>query len=581
MNTHYTNERNAQILIYLMKQHGVRKVVASPGATNIVFLASLQQDPYFEIYSVVDERSAAYIACGLAEESGEQVAISCTGATASRNYVPGLTEAFYRKLPILAITATQHVGRIGHHIPQVIDRSVLQNDIAKLSIHAPAINSEEDEWACTVDINKALLELTHNGKGPVHINLATTYSKDFSVQELPKARVIRRVNAFDIFPELHGGKIGIFVGAHSKWSDRLQSAVDAFCEKYNAVVFCDHSSNYKGKYGVFPALVCAQQNTSFEYKKLDTLIHIGDISGGYLSIMAKEVWRVNPDGEVRDAFRALSYVFEMEEVRFFEKISNKSVRVDQAVDYYKLWQEARQRLLTQFPNVPFSNIWIAQKTAHLLPENCVLHLGILNTLRSWNFFEIPSSVMSYANTGGFGIDGCVSSLIGASFANQSKLYFGIVGDLAFFYDMNVIGNRHIGNNLRLMIVNNGKGAEFRNYNHPAARFGEEADLYMAAGGHYGNQSPQLIRNYAEDLGFEYVAATSKEEYLQQVNQFVNPIITDKPMVFEVFTNHQDESDALEMVNTMTASVQGTAKSVATKILGENGKQRVKKLLRRS
>ena len=112
----YTNEKNVQIVLALLKAHNIRKVVASPGATNITVVASMQQDPWFEMYSSVDERSAAYIACGLAEESGEPVVLSCTGATASRNYEPGMTEAYYRKLPILALTSTQNTNRIGHLI---------------------------------------------------------------------------------------------------------------------------------------------------------------------------------------------------------------------------------------------------------------------------------------------------------------------------------------------------------------------------------------------------------------------------------------------------------------------------------
>ena len=103
MDIRYTSERNVQILIALMKHHGVKRVVASPGTTNITFVASLQNDPFFEMYSAADERSAAYIACGLAAETGEPVALTCTGATASRNYLPGLTEAYYRKLPVLAV----------------------------------------------------------------------------------------------------------------------------------------------------------------------------------------------------------------------------------------------------------------------------------------------------------------------------------------------------------------------------------------------------------------------------------------------------------------------------------------------
>ena len=99
MKTHYTDEKNTQIVLGLLKAHGIRKVVASPGTTNIRLVASMQQDEWFEMYSSVDERSAAYIACGLAAQSGEPVVLSCTGATASRNYMPGLTEALYLLLP--------------------------------------------------------------------------------------------------------------------------------------------------------------------------------------------------------------------------------------------------------------------------------------------------------------------------------------------------------------------------------------------------------------------------------------------------------------------------------------------------
>ena len=79
---YYTNERNVQIMIFLLKAHGIKRVIASPGTTHMTFIGSIQQDPWFEVYSSVDERSAAYIACGMAAESGEPVVLSCTGATA-------------------------------------------------------------------------------------------------------------------------------------------------------------------------------------------------------------------------------------------------------------------------------------------------------------------------------------------------------------------------------------------------------------------------------------------------------------------------------------------------------------------
>ena len=95
---YYSAERNVQILVSLLKQHGIKKIIASPGTTNMPFVASVQYDKWFDVISCVDERSAAYMACGLAAESGEPVVITCTGATASRDYFPAITEAHYRCL---------------------------------------------------------------------------------------------------------------------------------------------------------------------------------------------------------------------------------------------------------------------------------------------------------------------------------------------------------------------------------------------------------------------------------------------------------------------------------------------------
>ena len=136
---HYTDERNVQIVIALLKAHGIRRVIASPGTTNMTFVVSVQNDPWFQLWSSVDERSAAYLACGMAAETGEPVVISCTGATASRNYLPGLTEAYYRKLPVLAITSTRGNHKIGHLIDQQIDRRSIPNDVSMESVTLPMV----------------------------------------------------------------------------------------------------------------------------------------------------------------------------------------------------------------------------------------------------------------------------------------------------------------------------------------------------------------------------------------------------------------------------------------------------------
>ena len=539
----YTTERNVQIVLSLLKANGIKKIIASPGTTNYTLVGSVQNDPYFEVYSSVDERSAAYMACGMAAESGEPVVLSCTGATASRDYYPGMTEAFYRKLPVLAITSHQGADRIGQLVPQIIDRRNCPYDIAKYSVELPIIKDDRDESYVTMEANKAILELRRNGGGPVHINLITTYSRDFSVRELSPVRAMRRFQAWEELPEMPKGKIAVYVGSHNRFSEKQAQAIDRFCATHDALVICDHTSGYYGKYKLLPTLVQLQANAVSPFPMLDLMIHIGEVSAATFAgtIPTKEIWRVSEDGELRDPFKKLTTVFQMSEESFFLHYSQEGEKHPEFIDHCKEWCDS---FYAGLPELPFSNIWMAMQLSSRLPKGSLFHMGVSNTRRSWNMFHLPEGVESACNVGCCGIDGCVSSLIGASLINPNRLCFGVVGDLTFFYDLNSLGNHHIGKNLRLMLINNGVGAEFRLSIHPCSAFGEDANRYMAAGGHFGNKSHELVKHYAEDLGFRYLSANNKEEFLEALKEFTSPKLSDKSMILEVFTRHEDESEAL-------------------------------------
>lgn len=550
MTKNYTDEKNIQYLIAFLKEYNIRKVVASPGTTNLSFVASIQYDPYFEIFSCVDERSAAYMAVGLSEESGEAVVITCTGATASRNYLPALTEAYYRKIPVLVVTGTKNEERIGHLENQLIDRRIAPNDAIVHREYVYSIKDDEDIYYCQLKLNIALNALYRHGGGPVHINLQTRYSRDFSVKKLPE---VRRINYYtykdvDKMPEIPNGRVGIFIGSHPTFTEEQTLAIDQFCASYNAVVFCDHTSGYYGKYKYNFGLVGSQKYASYpQIANLDLCIHIGEVSGEYsaLSILKKKtVWRVSEDGEFKDTFRRLACVFEMTEKDFFSYYSKELGIEEGSESYLELCKKTYKELYEKIPDLPFSNVWIASQLHTKFPVGSSVHFGILNSLRSWNLFQLPDGVVSFGNVGGFGIDGCMSSMIGASLVNPNKLFFGIFGDLSFFYDMNSVGNRHVGNNIRILLVNNGRGQEFRNFYHTGSLFGEDADKYIAAGGHFGAQSPMLVKHYAEDLGYEYMSATTKDEFLTNSSRFMSADKYDRPIIFEVFTDTKDESDAL-------------------------------------
>lgn len=584
MKKHYTSEKNSQVIVSLLKQHGISRVIASPGTTNMALVASLQQDSFFDLYSSVDERSAAYMACGLAEETGEPVVISCTGATASRNYLSGLTEAYYRKLPVLAVTSTQAVSRVGHHIAQVIDRSQMPKDTVRLSVSLPIVKGDDDVWDCEIKVNQAILELKRGGGGPAHINLPTTYSGDYSVEELPEYRLIQRYTSDEKLPEMVEGRIAIFIGAHKKLIALEIEALERFCLNTGAVVFCDHTSGYSGKFKLHFSLASGQQALDLAALRPALMIHIGEVSGDYYNskIKGEAVWRVSPDGEIRDTFRKLTAVFEMSETAFFDKYAPAPEKEYDA-SYFNLCSGMLEDIRSQIPELPFSNIWMASQLSSRIPSGSTIHFGILNSLRSWNFYELPEGVMSASNVGGFGIDGGMSSLLGASLANPQKPYFLVIGDLAFFYDMNSLGNRHLGSNLRILLINNGKGTEFRNYGHVAHHFGSVADEFISAARHFGDKSPALAKNYVEALGFDYSCARNKAGFEENAERFLQEEISDKPLLLEVFTDSDDESKALEiMINISTDSATRSKeklKGVAKQMLGSKGIKLAKKIIK--
>lgn len=538
----YTDEKAVLILIALLKANGIKRVIVSPGTTNFTFVGSIQHDDYFQLYSCVDERSAAYMACGMATETGEPVVITCTGATAPRNYLPGLTEAYYRKLPVLAVCGHRGMSAIGHLFDQQLDRRNEPIDVAKTQVWVPFVKDKEDEQYCYNEITKAILALSKNGGGPAMINLCTHYSQNMSIQELPELQKVDYYSAYDEMPELPQGRIAIVLGSHKKFPKEETDIIDAFCASHDAVVICDHTSGFYGKYAVHSSLIFGQEQPS-ELSAVDLCIYAGEISGdamGMLRIWSQITWRVGEDGEFRNRMGNVSKVFQMPLAHFCKHYILDGINKE---DYLNSCKVEYKRVYSLIPELPFSNVWIAQKLSQNIPHGSSIYLGIYNSLRSWNLFELPEQVDSMSNVGGFGIDGILSSAVGRSVSSPQRLTYCVLGDLSFFYDMNSLGNKHIGKNLRVLLINNGLGDEFRIYDNPTCILKEEVRPYIAAEGHYGHQSNCLVKNYAESLGYKYISASSKEDFLANMNDFIDATISES-IVFEVFIRPEDDTDAI-------------------------------------
>ena len=528
-------------LIAILKLYGINQIIASPGTQNANFNYILQKDSFFNSFSVVDERSAAYVATGLVFESNNPVVITCTGATASRNYPSALTEAFYRNLPVIAVTFYNPQGNDFNLCPQYINRSVTQKDIKGIYIKLNKIKDEADVRDCIIKINVAIANAVYLKK-PVHIDCPSDFWGFNDSRVVPEDKIWKidcyREQFDSVNKCLFGKKIAIFVGSHRKFSKTSESILSKFAKSYDAVVFCDHTSNYHGE----NKILFSQALDMMNLKSLpDLVIDIGNVTGDYSSykiLFNSEIWRVSEDNSIK--FRMNSKVKKVflcsEEYFFMTLINNKK-------EIKKYYTEVNSYINTLiFPELPLSTTLVCQYLSKFLPKNSVLNTSILNSLRNMNFFNLDESISFNCNVGGFGIDGAVSTLVGMSLYNKEKKYFGLIGDLAFFYDMNIIGNRHLSNNLRILLVNNNRGEEFRVNSDIESVIGDEVDVLIAAGGHNSSGA----KNWAVSNNFYYMSACSKNDFINKIKDFCL-MDCKQSILFEVFTNNESEIKALDLI----------------------------------
>lgn len=582
MITGYTKNLSVQILISLLRKHGIKKAILSPGTTNLEFMAGLQYAGDFELYSSIDERSAAYMACGIAEETGEPVVIACTEATASRNYFPGLTEAYYRKLPIIAVTGVHRYSQIGNLQPQVIDRSVSPKDLVVCKTQLPIIKDGEDIRNTELLVNKALLSVKGSNPGPVHIDLPCCNDDyDFSSTTLYDAKKIERYEFTDNLPNLPTGKVAVFMGSNRELTKKETELLDKFCECHDSVVFCDHTSGYYGKYAFNAGLLSSQSKKYEILNNIECVIHIGEPAADGLTMSkmksSKETWRISMDGELRDTFGNLTKVFQMPLVTFLSNYITDDISKD---FYLKECLNVKEHLEIPINKMPLSNIYTAAKLSKVIPSDSIIHIGVSNSIRAWTLFDFSEGVKSYSNVGCRGIDGVISSAMGASLVDRSHIHFCVVGDLMFYYDMNALGNRDISGNLRILLINNNGGGIFKLGVAPGHNFfgDEDTNKYIAAAEHFKGGDKNVIKNYVESLGFTYMSACNKEEFDSNYLKFASKDDVQNPILFEVFTKDSDDREAFEIVTNIDIDSKDMVKKVVKQVLGDKGTQLVKQII---
>ncbi len=521
---------NVRQLSALMAAHGVTRCVLCPGSRNAPLVHTLSQIPGMECRPVTDERSAGFAALGWAARTGAPVAVCVTSGSALLNLHPAVAEAFYRKLPLLVLSADRPSAWIGQQDGQTLPQPGAFGSLVRLGVTLPEAAPESD-WHANRLINEALLELRHRGGGPVHINIPLREPL-FETTEapLPRPRVIRRTEAGEIEaarPELTSllhryprrllllGQMERPLLLPREWEGKHLSVVgEHLC---NSTCTCRQPGTLIGavpRQELSPDLLLTTGGCLIS-KRLKTLLRTHP---------PREHWHLGSEGELVDTFCCLTRCLEGTPSDLLRHLAEMADVGDEA--YERLWQQKPAVFPLQIP----CGMSLVGHLLRALPRETVLHLGNSSAVRYAQLFPLPEGVQTVCNRGVNGIEGSLSAALGYAMGD-TRLHLLLCGDLSFFYDMNALWMEGISSRFRILLLNNGGGGIFSTLPGMPTNPCIEARHSTSAEG------------WARSCGFRYRAIRAEGEREQALHALLDPS-SEKPVLVEAFTSREEDARLL-------------------------------------
>jgi len=447
----YSNKENVNILTSLLVAHGIHHAVVCPGSRNAPIVHNLNECPDIQCYPVTDERSAGFYALGMTQALKEPVVVCVTSGTALLNLYPAVAEAYYQHRPLVVVSADRPPQWIDQLDGQTLPQPDALGRFVKKAVSLPEPHDEESRWYCNRLINEALMVKY----GPVHINVPITEPLfDFSTPKLPEERKIEFLPA-DIS------------------NVTLSHLCRMFLQAKRPMLIAGQPMNALMDEAV------AQIGDDDEYVPDFVLYTGGSIVSKRLKHFlrkAKETWVVNKTGEVTDTFMNLTHVVQGDSevvadmVRFnLEEMPHPFVQKWEA-----LLTQIRQQLDAK--ELPYSQAAVVKYFEQKRGAN-IVHYANSMAIRLANTY---SKTPVYCNRGVNGIEGSLSTAAGFSCVQDDNV-FCVIGDLSFFYDQNALWNQNLHGNLRILLLNNGKGGIFDIL--PGLENSPARDKYVAAEHH--------------------------------------------------------------------------------------------------
>jgi 2-succinyl-5-enolpyruvyl-6-hydroxy-3-cyclohexene-1-carboxylate synthase len=501
-------------------QQGVRHAVFSPGSRNAPLSISFNRNQKIETKVILDERSAGFIALGIAQQTGRPVVLCCTSGTSLLNYGPAIAEAYFQKIPLVVLSADRPPEWIDQWDGQTIRQdNPFQNHMCSY-VQLPVDRTHEDaQWEYRRKIAASILT-AQKQKGPVHINVPIRepfYPNPLEDWEFdPVQNMVAHQPEHKVLLEAD------WVKSWESYQRKLivlgQGMIDAstrellefLIQNQNIPVINEITGNGHHIEGVILHQdLFLGDSQIWNDCQPDLILTLG------LSTLSKNLkmllrqsnathWHVTEMSTLPgDSFKKLSTILETKPNQLLGALKEAQPQPTDLLSNWRKSQRKAEIALDQLETAPYSEIAIFQKVLKRLPDDVVLHLSNSMPVRLANMLGgIKKQSLVYCNRGTSGIDGSNSTAVGHAMSTEKQVVL-LSGDLSFLYDRNAFLHEYDLSNLRVIVFNNFGGGIFELIPGPAQLHENEKEKHFTTPHH------KDLKHSALDAGMLYFKANDE------------------------------------------------------------------------
>lgn len=516
---------------------GLAHFVVSPGSRSTPLAVAAARHPGVQLSVVLDERSASFVAVGIARATQRAAVLLCTSGTAAVEYHAAVVEADLDHVALIVCTADRPPELHGVGAPQtVVQQGLYGNSLRWSCDPGVASTANWSSWRSMASRCVLAAEKSVRGPGPVHLNLAFREPLLGVAAQLPDARThagpwhagmgsARRLAADDVDDLLAylSGRRGVLVVGDLGGE---AGAVHALAQALQWPVLADVRSGARvpGPHTISLVDLVLREPETATALQPEVVVRLGapwasKVLAQWLAGAPDDVL-VDPFDAWLDPSRACRRHVTADPTLVCEDLVKRGGLRPAPACWIELWRRAddcaakgvEEALGSNTEQPDLSEPAVARSLLSALPAGAHLLVASSMPVRDLEWFsEARTGATVHANRGANGIDGVVSTIVGLGVGAPDAAVYGLLGDLSFLHDASgLVTAASLGVPVTLVVVDNGGGGIFEFL--PQARSLDRA-LFEKL---FGTGQPVNIAAVSRAFGFEVVEVSTLDEFTDSV-----------------------------------------------------------------